>query len=91
MGSIQIKQYKLLEDVAAMQPPPSKDDDWLSLKAGQEVFSFVGCDYGISSLDSKIIGSRCIPVTLQDDGRGSFLSVQQSYLELVGVRQVEIK
>ena len=81
MKEIKPKKYKLLCDVQSMEPRPTQSESFLELKAGDFVWASWMPDYGICSMDSKILGTRCIAVSLQDDGGGEFCSVQLSYLE----------
>mgnify|MGYP003437091276 FL=1 len=77
------KKYKLLCDVQSMEPRPTKTEAFLRLKTGEFVWASGVPDYGIASMDSRILGTRCLAVSLQDDGMGEFASVQAQYLELV--------
>ena len=76
------KKYKLLCDVQSMEPRPTKDSVFLGLKAGDFVWDFKGSDGGVSAMDSKILGVRCLAVT-DDLGGKAWTSMQAQYLELV--------
>jgi hypothetical protein len=51
------------------------------VKAGATVYDCWGCDYGIASDDTRLLGYECVSVTLDPEGGYPFFTVPKRDLE----------
>lgn len=69
------KKYLLLEDRVTLAG--------LAAKAGTVVYDYLGCDYGLASLDSRVTGAQHRSVTLSPDGSSPSFTVPEHTLRLL--------